>query len=94
MSPIGCFFAHMSAGRFFGLVISVLFCANLHFALLRGETFWVMTANRVAFREHAQQADEGLWSRLRSARRGSLSAQRGDRAGRRSPGCVRRRVRR
>jgi len=39
MSPVGAFVAHMSAADFFGLLISVLICAYLLYALLRGERF-------------------------------------------------------
>jgi K+-transporting ATPase KdpF subunit len=39
MSTLGFFFAHMSAADFFGLVISVLICAYLTYALVRGEKF-------------------------------------------------------
>jgi K+-transporting ATPase KdpF subunit len=39
MSPLGAFVAHMSAADFFGLIISVLICAYLLYALLRGERF-------------------------------------------------------
>jgi K+-transporting ATPase KdpF subunit len=39
MSPLGFFVAHMSAGDFFGLVISVLICIYLLYALVRGEKF-------------------------------------------------------
>jgi K+-transporting ATPase KdpF subunit len=37
--PLGFFIAHMGAGDFFGLVVSVLICAYLLYALLRGEKF-------------------------------------------------------
>ena len=33
------FFPHMGAADFFGLVVSVLLCAYLLYALLRGEKF-------------------------------------------------------
>ena len=33
------FIAHMGAADFFGLVVSVLICAYLLYALLRGEKF-------------------------------------------------------
>ena len=36
---LGAFVAHMSAADFFGLLISVLICAYLLYALLRGERF-------------------------------------------------------
>jgi K+-transporting ATPase KdpF subunit len=39
MTPLGAFVAHMSAADFFGLIISVLICAYLLYALLRGERF-------------------------------------------------------
>jgi K+-transporting ATPase KdpF subunit len=39
MTPLGAFVAHMGAADFFGLVISVLVCAYLLYALLRGERF-------------------------------------------------------
>ncbi len=39
MTPLGAFVAHMSAADFFGLLISVLICAYLLYALLRGERF-------------------------------------------------------
>ncbi len=37
--PLGFFVAHMSGADFFGLVVSVLVCAYLLYALLRGERF-------------------------------------------------------
>jgi K+-transporting ATPase KdpF subunit len=37
--PIAAFIAHMSGADFFGLVVSVLICAYLLYALLRGEKF-------------------------------------------------------
>ena len=37
--PLGFFVAHMSGADFFGLVVSVLVCAFLLYALLRGEKF-------------------------------------------------------
>jgi K+-transporting ATPase KdpF subunit len=37
--PVGFFVAHMSGADFFGLVVSVLVCAYLLYALLRGERF-------------------------------------------------------
>ena len=37
--PLGFFVAHMSGADFFGLVVSVLVCAYLLYALLRGEKF-------------------------------------------------------
>ncbi len=37
--PLGYFIAHMSGADFFGLVVSVLVCAYLLYALLRGERF-------------------------------------------------------
>jgi K+-transporting ATPase KdpF subunit len=39
MTPLGAFVAHMGAADFLGLVISVLICAYLLYALLRGERF-------------------------------------------------------
>ena len=39
MTPLAFFVAHMSAADFFGLVISVVICAYLLYALLRGEKF-------------------------------------------------------
>ena len=39
MSALAFFVAHMSAADFFGLVISVLICGYLLYALLRGERF-------------------------------------------------------
>ena len=36
---LGFFVAHMSAADFFGLLISVLICGFLLYALLRGERF-------------------------------------------------------
>ncbi len=39
MTPLGAFVAHMGAADFFGLVISVLVCGYLLYALLRGERF-------------------------------------------------------
>lgn len=37
--PVGAFIGHMSGADFFGLVVSVLVCAYLLYALLRGERF-------------------------------------------------------
>jgi K+-transporting ATPase KdpF subunit len=37
--PAVLFFPHMGAADFFGLVVSVLICAYLLYALLRGEKF-------------------------------------------------------
>ena len=37
--PLGAFIAHMSGADFFGLVVAVLVCAYLLYALLRGEKF-------------------------------------------------------
>jgi K+-transporting ATPase KdpF subunit len=37
--PIASFIGHMSGADFFGLVVSVLVCAYLLYALLRGEKF-------------------------------------------------------
>lgn len=39
MTPLGAFIAHMTGADFFGLVVSVLICAYLLYALLRGERF-------------------------------------------------------
>jgi K+-transporting ATPase KdpF subunit len=39
MSPLGAFIAHMGVADFIGLVVSVLICAYLLYALLRGERF-------------------------------------------------------
>jgi F subunit of K+-transporting ATPase (Potass_KdpF) len=39
MTTLGFFVAHMSAADFFGLVISVLICVYLGYALVRGEKF-------------------------------------------------------
>ena len=39
MTPIAAFIAHMSGADFLGLVVSVLICAYLLYALLRGEKF-------------------------------------------------------
>jgi len=39
MTPLGAFIAHMSAADFLGLVVSVLICAYLLYALVRGERF-------------------------------------------------------
>ena len=40
MTPVlGAFVANMSAADFFGLVIAVVICAYLLYALLRGERF-------------------------------------------------------
>ena len=36
---LGAFVAHMGAAHFFGLLISVLICGYLLYALLRGEHF-------------------------------------------------------
>ena len=36
---LGFFVAHMSAADFFGLIVSVLICAYLMYALIRGEKF-------------------------------------------------------
>ncbi len=35
--PLGAFIAHLSGADLFGLVVSVLICAYLLYALLRGE---------------------------------------------------------
>jgi K+-transporting ATPase KdpF subunit len=37
--PLGFFVAHMGGADFFGLVVSVIVCAYLLYALLRGERF-------------------------------------------------------
>ena len=37
--PLGAFIGHMSGADFFGLVVSVIICAYLIYALLRGERF-------------------------------------------------------
>ncbi len=37
--PLASFIAHMSGADFFGLVISVIVCVYLLYALLRGERF-------------------------------------------------------
>jgi hypothetical protein len=39
MTTLGYFVAHMSAADFFGLVVSVLVCIYLGYALVRGEKF-------------------------------------------------------
>ncbi len=39
VGPMAAFVAHMSFADFFGLVVSVLICAYLLYALLRGEKF-------------------------------------------------------
>jgi K+-transporting ATPase KdpF subunit len=39
MTPLGYIIAHMDAGDFFGLIVSILICAYLLYALLRGERF-------------------------------------------------------
>ena len=39
MNVLGFFVAHMGAADFFGLVISVLICIYLTYALVRGEKF-------------------------------------------------------
>jgi len=38
-APFAAFIGHLSAADFFGLVVSVLVCAYLLYALLRGEKF-------------------------------------------------------
>ena len=38
-TPLAFFVAHMSGADFFGLVVSLLVCAYLLYALLRGERF-------------------------------------------------------
>ncbi len=37
--PFGAFIAHMSGADFFGLIVVVLVCAYLLYALIRGERF-------------------------------------------------------
>jgi K+-transporting ATPase KdpF subunit len=37
--PLGAFIAHLSGADFFGLVVSVIVCIYLLYALLRGEKF-------------------------------------------------------
>jgi K+-transporting ATPase KdpF subunit len=37
--PLGAFVGHLSGADFFGIVVSVLVCAYLLYALLRGEKF-------------------------------------------------------
>jgi K+-transporting ATPase KdpF subunit len=37
--PLAAFIAHMSGADLFGLVVSVIVCAYLLYALLRGEKF-------------------------------------------------------
>lgn len=39
MTSLGYIVAHMGAGDFFGLIVSILICAYLLYALLRGERF-------------------------------------------------------
>jgi K+-transporting ATPase KdpF subunit len=39
LTTLGFFVAHMSAADFFGLIIAVLICAYLMYALVRGEKF-------------------------------------------------------
>jgi K+-transporting ATPase KdpF subunit len=39
LSTLAFFVAHMSAADFFGLVVSVLICIYLMYALVRGEKF-------------------------------------------------------
>jgi K+-transporting ATPase KdpF subunit len=39
MTPLGFFVLHMSAADFFGLVIGVVLCVYLTYALVRGEKF-------------------------------------------------------
>ena len=39
MTPLGYFVAHMSAADFLGLVVSVIICIYLGYALIRGERF-------------------------------------------------------
>ncbi|HUE25181.1 MAG TPA: potassium-transporting ATPase subunit F [Solirubrobacteraceae bacterium] len=37
--PLAAFIGHLSGADFFGLVVSVIVCAYLLYALLRGEKF-------------------------------------------------------
>ena len=37
--PLGAFIGHLSGADFFGLVVSVIVCAYLLYALIRGEKF-------------------------------------------------------
>ncbi len=37
--PLGAFVGHMSGADFFGLLVSVIVCLYLLYALLRGEKF-------------------------------------------------------
>jgi K+-transporting ATPase KdpF subunit len=39
VSTLAFFIAHMSAADFFGLVVSLLICIYLMYALIRGEKF-------------------------------------------------------
>ena len=39
MTTLAYFVAHMSAADFFGLVVSVVICIYLGYALIRGEKF-------------------------------------------------------
>jgi K+-transporting ATPase KdpF subunit len=39
VSTLAFFVAHMSAADFFGLIVSVLICIYLMYALVRGEKF-------------------------------------------------------
>jgi hypothetical protein len=39
MTTLGYFVAHMSAADFFGLVVSIVICIYLGYALIRGEKF-------------------------------------------------------
>jgi K+-transporting ATPase KdpF subunit len=39
LSTLAFFVAHMSAADFFGLIVSVLICIYLMYALVRGEKF-------------------------------------------------------
>jgi K+-transporting ATPase KdpF subunit len=38
-APLAAFVGHLSAADFFGLVVSVIVCAYLVYALIRGERF-------------------------------------------------------
>ena len=39
MTTLGYFVAHMSAADFFGLIVSIVICIYLMYALVRGEKF-------------------------------------------------------
>lgn len=38
-APVGAFIGHLSGADFFGLVVSVVVCLYLLYALIRGERF-------------------------------------------------------